>query len=77
MISRIPVVRSQLFGGLFSALPEFDYPGCDSCMEEALAVLAAEGIPSPFVTARKPPATARMQGELLPEKVAECPGVTD
>lgn len=48
-------------------VPKFDYLGCDSCMEEALAVLAAEGVPSPFVTARKPPATARTQGELFPE----------
>ena len=41
-------------------VPEFEYMGCDSRMEEALKQIAREQL-------RKPARIERMQGDLFPE----------
>jgi hypothetical protein len=41
-------------------VPEFNYYGCDDCMEEALKQIAREQL-------RKPARIERVQGELFPE----------
>jgi len=45
-------------------VPEFDYMACETCLDEAIAILAKEAIQ------RKPAAIERMQGELFPVEVA-------
>ena len=62
-------------------VPEFNYMGCDDCMEEALAVIAHEALPATFEAAgvtreegeaflawidRKPVQVVKLQGELFP-----------
>ncbi len=43
-------------------VPEFEFMGCDRCVEEAMGALQAEA-----AAERKPVKIQRMQGELFPE----------